>query len=54
MTSASKRQAQSPIIGDDQQSKRRNILEDPPSLVTLDEISGSSQSDAELDLSQAD
>lgn len=50
MSAASKRGAQSPIMGDDQQAKRRNILDNPPSLVTLDEISDSSQSDAELDL----
>lgn len=38
-------------MGDDLQAKRRNILEDPPAPVVLDEISGeSSQSDAELDM----
>lgn len=50
MSSSSKREANSPVMGDDQQTKRRNIHEDPPSLVCLDKISGdSSQSDAETD-----
>lgn len=44
-------EAQSPLLGDGTQNKRRNIMENPPSLVTHDEISGdSSQSDAKMDL----
>lgn len=51
MSAEKKREAQSPLLGDDTQGKRRNILENPPSLVMLDELSGdSSQSDAESDL----
>lgn len=50
MASTNKRDAQSPLLGDDSQMKRRNILQDPPALVNLDEISGeSSQSDSEFD-----
>lgn len=46
-----KEKGRSPLLGDDTQSKRQNILENPPSLVSLDELSGdSSQSDAETDL----
>lgn len=37
-------------MGDDLQPKRRNILDDPPTLVSLDELSDSSQSDAEFEL----
>lgn len=51
MSAERKRDAQSPLLGDDAQSKRRNILDKPPRLVTLDELSGDScQSDAETDL----
>lgn len=50
MSNASKREAHSPAMGDDLQMKRRNILDDPPSIVSLDEISeDSSQSDVETD-----
>lgn len=51
MSSERKRDAQSPLSGDEAQNKRRNILENPPKLVTLDELSGdSSYSDVETDL----
>lgn len=51
MSSSSKREANSPAMGDDEQGKRRNIHDNPPSLICLDEISGeSSQSDGETDI----
>lgn len=51
MSSSSKREANSPAMGDDHQGKRRNIHDDPPSLICLDEISGeSSQSDGECEI----
>lgn len=48
MSNPSKRDAHSPAMGDELQTKRRNIHDDPPLPVLLDEISEeSSQSDAE-------
>lgn len=46
-----KRQAQSPLDREEVKVKRRNIADDPPSLVSLEEIPDyDSQSDAETDL----
>lgn len=39
MADSNKRQAQSPLSGDEDDLKRRIIMEDPPTLVSLDEIS---------------
>lgn len=51
MSSSNKRDAQSPLQGDGSHTKRRNIFEDPPALVALDELSeDSSHSESELDL----
>lgn len=51
MSEERKREAKSPLLGDGAQNKRRNIMDNPPSLVSLDVLSGdSSQSDAETDL----
>lgn len=51
MSASSKRRAQSPLDGEGSDNKRRNILDDPPPLISLEEIpEDDSLSDAEADL----
>lgn len=51
MSATPKRRAQSPLEGEGSENKRRNMFEDPPPLVSLEEIQDEdSLSDAEMDL----
>lgn len=40
MSGSNKRQAQSPLSGDDEDVKRRIIMEDTLTIISLDELSG--------------